>query len=404
MINAATQAQIRTKYAHLAPYLNEQTRRLWAATEALALGRGGISAVARATQLSRQTIHSALTELDTQAPLTRHVRHPGAGRKPLTAHDPRLLPDLEGLLEATTRGDPESPLRWTCKSTTNLAQELQALGHQVSPRTVYTLLAELGYSLQVTRKTREGREHPDRDAQFHYIAHLVKQFQQAGQPVISVDTKKKELIGEFATPGREWHRKGQPQEVNVHDFPDPHLGKVIPYGVYDVAANQGWVSVGIDHDTAEFAVAAIQRWWREMGQPLYPHATALLITADGGGSNGSRQRLWKVALQHLADELALVIHVCHFPPGTSKWNKIEHRMFCHLSANWRGQPLCSREVVVKLISHTTTDAGLTIKAALDESRYPTGTNISDEMLQSLALERDDFHGDWNYRIKPRSLA
>jgi hypothetical protein len=284
-----------------------------------------------------------------------------------------------------------------------LAAELRALGHHVSPRTVYSLLDQLGYSLQSNRKTQEGSAHPDRDAQFRHIADCVKRFQAEGQPVISVDTKKKELIGAFYNKGREWFPKGQPEQVQMHDFVDPESGKVIPYGVYDVVANQGWVGVGIDHDTAAFAVATIRQWWQAMGRPLYPQATALLVTADSGGSNGSRIRLWKLELQKLADELGITIHVCHFPPGTSKWNKIEHRMFCHISQNWRGRPLTSREVVVNLISQTTTGQGLEIKAALDENRYPTGATVPDDLLAAIALERDEFHGDWNYRINPRSI-
>jgi len=405
MISSETRSAIGVKYQQLAPYLTEKSRRLWAATEALSLGRGGVSAVAAATGLSRATIHTGLGELKaaSESTVTVAVRRRGGGRKRLTASDSTLLADLESLVEPVTRGDPQSPLRWTCKSTSKLAAELQVLGHQVSARTVSSLLAQLGYSLQANRKTREGNGHPDRDAQFRHIAELVKRFQADGQPVISVDTKKKELIGAFYNKGREWRPTGQPEQVAVHDFIDPELGKVIPYGVYDVAANQGWVSVGIDHDTAAFAVATIGQWWQAMGRPLYPQATALLVTADGGGSNGSRTRLWKFELQRLADELDLTIHVCHFPPGTSKWNKIEHRMFCHISQNWRGRPLTSREVVVNLISQTTTTQGLEIQAALDEHRYPPGVTVPDEVFEALAVERDEFHGDWNYRIKPHSI-
>ena len=409
MISTDGEASISAKYQQLARHLNEKTLRLWAATEALALGHGGITLVARATGLSRTTIHSAIRELGTPAApaletaAPSRIRRRGGGRTALTTRDPQLLTDLESLVEPTTRGDPESPLRWTCKSTAKLAAELHALGHRVSQRTVWTLLDELGYSLQSNRKTKEGRDHPDRDAQFRHIAALVARFQANGQPVISVDTKKKELVGLFSNKGREWTPKGQPEPVNMHDFADPALGKVIPYGVYDLTVNQGWVSVGIDHDTAEFAVATIRRWWYEMGQPLYPQATALLLTADGGGSNGSRTRLWKLELQYLADELGLTLHVCHFPPGTSKWNKIEHRMFSHISQNWRGRPLTSREVVVNLISHTTTTHGLAIHAAVDANTYPTGAKVPDKLFQAIALERDAFHGDWNYRIKPRPL-
>lgn len=408
MISVETRTAIGVKYQQLAPHLNEKSRRLWAAAEAMALGRGGVSAVACATGMSRQTIHTALGELSgtTEAAAPGEagppVRRRGGGRKQLTAIDPTLLEDLESLVEPVTRGDPESPLRWTCKSASKLAAELKAMGHPVSPRTVYSLLGRLGYSLQANRKTREGGAHPDRDAQFRHITELVKGFQADNQPVISVDTKKKELVGVYYNKGREWAPKGQPEQVKVHDFVDPEQGKAIPYGVYDVTANQGWVSVGIDHDTASFAVTTIRQWWQAMGQALYPQARALLVTADGGGSNGSRTRLWKLELQKLADELGITIHVCHFPPGTSKWNKIEHRMFCHISQNWRGRPLTSREVVVNLISQTTTERGLAIQAALDENRYPTGVTVSDELLAALALDRDEFHGEWNYRIKPRT--
>jgi len=407
MISNEAGTAICVKYQQLAPYLNEKTRRVWAATEALTLGRGGVSAVASATGLSRATIHTAMGELKAAAATAPNekaprVRRRGGGRKRLTTTDLTLLNDLESLVEPVTRGDPESPLRWTCKSTSKLAAELQALGHQVSPRTVYSLLDRLGYSLQANRKTQEGSARPDCDAQFCHIAEIVKRFQAEGQPVISVDAKKKELIGAFYNKGREWFPQGQPEQVRVHDFVDPELGKVTPYGVYDVSANQGWVGVGIDHDTAAFAVATIRQWWQTMGRPLYPRATALLVTADGGGSNGSRTRLWKLELQQLADELGITIHVCHFPPGTSKWNKIEHRMFCHISQNWRGRPLTSREVVVNLISQTTTDRGLAIQAALDENRYPTGITVPDDLFDALALERDEFHGDWNYRINPRT--
>ena len=407
MISSETDAAIGVKYQQLAPYLNEKTRRVWAATEALTLGRGGVKAVASATGLSRTTIHTAMGELKAAAATAPsetepRVRRRGGGRKRLTTTDLTLLNDLESLVEPVTRGDPESPLRWTCKSTSKLAAELQALGHQVSPRTVYSLLDQLGYSLQANRKTQEGSAHPDRNAQFCHIAEIVKRFQAEGQPVISVDAKKKELIGAFYNKGREWFPQGQPEQVRVHDFVDPELGKVTPYGVYDVSANQGWVGVGIDHDTAAFAVATIRQWWQTMGHPLYPQATALLVTADGGGSNGSRTRLWKLELQQLADELGITIHVCHFPPGTSKWNKIEHRMFCHISQNWRGRPLTSREVVVNLISQTTPEQGLAIQAALDENRYPTGITVPDDLFDALALERDEFHGDWNYRLNPRT--
>jgi hypothetical protein len=399
---------IEEKFRALAGRLDEATLRLWAAVEARALGRGGASAVARAVGLSRTTIHAGLRELAAAAsgsalPIAGvgRVRAKGGGRKKLTARDPTLLRDLDALVEPTARGDPQSPLRWTCKSTPRLAKELVEQGHPVSQRTVCALLAQLDYSLQAPRKIHEGGQQADRDAQFGHIAAMAAQYQAAGDPVVSVDTKKKELVGDFKNGGREWQPKGHPEAVRVYDFIDPQLGKVAPYGVYDVGANQGWVSVGITHDTAEFAVESIRRWWREMGQPLYPTARRLLITADGGGSNGYRVRLWKVELQKLADELGIVIQVCHFPPGTSKWNKIEHRMFCHITQNWRGRPLVSREVVVNLIGTTTTTAGLRIQAQLDERDYRAGIKVSDEEIAELALERDEFHGEWNYWLKPR---
>jgi len=407
MQNSITQA-IAAKCAILNPLLDERARRLWAAVEARAIGRGGISQVAEATGLSRATIRAGLQELAhpgspaaPQAPMER-VRRPGGGRKPLRAHDPHLIRALETLVDPVTRGDPMSLLRWTCKSAAKLAEALQTQGHAVSERTVNRLLHDLGYSLQSNRKMLEGCAHPDRDAQFHYINRRAKAFQKQGQPVISVDTKKKELVGQFRNGGREWHPQGQPEEVQVHDFPDKVWGKVIPYGVYDEATNSGWVSVGIDHDTAAFAVETVRRWWRYMGSEVYPRAKRLLITADGGGSNGSRCRLWKVELQQLADEIGLRISVCHFPPGTSKWNKIEHRMFCHITENWRGRPLVSREVVVNLIGHTTTKMGLAIRSALDENRYPTGREVTARQMESLAIKQDKFHGEWNYTIQPRT--
>lgn len=407
MPNSITQT-ISAKFAPLEPFLDERTRRLWAAVEARTLGRGGIMRVAEATGLSRATIRAGLRELTLPLPpelqqgTSGRLRRPGGGRRSLLESDPQLLQDLERLVDPVTRGDPMSPLRWTCKSAAHLADELQAQGYAVSERTVNRLLHELGYSLQANRKTLEGCHHPDRDAQFHYISRRVKLFQRQGYPVVSVDTKKKELVGQFRNGGREWQPRGQPERVKVHDFPEEELGKVIPYGVYDLAMNTGWVSVGIDHDTAEFAVATLRRWWEHMGHEVYPHATRLLITADGGGSNGSRCRLWKVEVQKLADELELQISVCHFPPGTSKWNKIEHRMFCHITENWRGRPLVSREVVVNLIGHTTTKAGLEIRSALDENRYPTGREVTDQQLETLSIKREKFHGEWNYTIKPRS--
>jgi len=402
-------AMIEAKYEALSERLDEATLRMWAAVEARSLGRGGVSAVAKAIGMSRTTIHAGLAELKAVAlpsPVSQRERHPriratGGGRKKLTAKDANLLRDLDALVEPTSRGDPMSPLRWTCKSTYRLAEELKQRGHEISQRTVCDLLTQMEYSLHSTRKTREGGQHEDRDAQFAHIARTVADYQSVGAPVISVDTKKKELIGDFKNAGKEWQPKGTPEEVRVHDFIDPDLGKVAPYGVYDLTANAGWVNVGIDHDTAEFAVASIRRWWREMGAVTYPHAGRLLITADCGGSNGHRVRLWRRELQKLADELRMAIQVCHFPPGTSKWNKIEHRMFCHITANWRGRPLISRQVVVNLIGSTTTREGLRIKAGLDENTYAKGIKISDEELATLAIERDEFHGEWNYRLSPR---
>jgi transposase len=407
MQNSITQT-LSAKFAPLEPFLDERTRRLWAAVEARTLGRGGIMRVAEATGLSRATIRAGLRELTAPLPpelqqgTSERLRRPGGGRRPLLESDPQLLQDLERLVDPVTRGDPMSPLRWTCKSAARLADELQEQGYAVSERTVNRLLHELGYSLQANRKTLEGCHHPDRDAQFQYISRRVKTFQRQGQPVVSVDTKKKELVGPCRNSGREWQPCGRPERVKVHDFPDEELGKVIPYGVYDLATNKGWVSVGIDHDTAEFAVETLRRWWYHMGHEAYPHSTRLLITADGGGSNGNRCRLWKLELQKLADELGLQITVCHFPPGTSKWNKIEHRMFCHITENWRGRPLVSREVVVNLIGHTTTKAGLEIRSTLDENRYPTGREVTDQQLEALAIKREKFHGEWNYTLKPRS--
>ena len=402
-----TSEAIAAKFLILRPLLDERARRVWAAVEARAMGRGGISRVAEATGLSRVTIRAGVQELTLadaasgpQAPPER-LRRRGGGRKPLRMHDPHLLHALETLVDPVTRGDPMSLLRWTCKSAAQLAAALRAQGHPVSERTVNRLLHDLGYSLQSNRKTLEGSAHPDRDAQFQYINRRANAFQKQGQPVVSVDTKKKELAGRFRNGGREWFPQGQPEEVEVHDFPSKTLGKVIPYGVYDEATNTGWVSVGVDHDTAEFAVETVRRWWRQMGSQAYPRAKRLLITADGGGSNGSRCRLWKVELQRLADEAGLRISVCHFPPGTSKWNKIEHRMFCHITENWRGRPLVSREVVVNLIGHTTTTKGLVIQSALDEHSYPTGREVTAEQMESLALKQDKFHGEWNYTLRPR---
>jgi transposase len=403
---------LRAKYRALSGLLDERSFRLCLAGDAIVLGRGGISQVARASGVSRTTIHAGMRELRERAaapssepaPQARRVRRPGGGRKARPATDATLLEDLDQLLDPVTRGDPMSPLRWTCKSTTKLAEELRGRGHLVSQATVWRLLDSLGYSMQSNRKTREGTDHPDRNAQFQFINATAQEFLEHGWPVISVDTKKKELVGPFKNGGREWQKKGEPVAVNMHDFVDPALGKVVPYGVYDVGRNEGWVSVGISHDTAQFAVGAIRRWWVQMGQRAYPAAAQLLITADGGGSNGARVRLWKVELQRLVDELGLRLHVRHFPPGTSKWNKIEHRMFCHITENWRGRPLISRMAVVELIAATRTAQGLVLHAELDEATYETGKIVTDDQMDSLALDRCEFHGEWNYSLSPRATT
>lgn len=394
---------IRDKYNELRPFIDERTRRLWASAEAKALGYGGQTLVAEATGMSRSTIHIGLREIRGKvAEKIIRVRSAGGGRKCLTDKAPSLKSDLEALVEPTTRGDPESPLRWTCKSVRQLEAELQKKGHKVGRQKVAHLLHhELGFSLQANRKTKEGSSHPDRDAQFRYINDRVMFFQKRSQPVISVDTKKKELVGNFKNGGREWRQKGNPELVDVYDFIDKEHGKISPYGIYDQTANVGWVSVGVDHDTAEFAVESIRRWWKKMGHQFYPQAKELLITADCGGSNGYRVRLWKVALQRLADELGLCISVCHFPPGTSKWNKIEHRMFSHISMNWRGKPLISHEVIVNLISNTTTTKGLRIQAEIDTGKYPKGIKVSGEELKRVKIEKAGFHGEWNYKIIPQ---
>jgi hypothetical protein len=405
MHDPALVRQIKTRYRALAPVMDERMRRQWAATEAQTYGWGGMSAVSEATGMSRNTIRKGIAEIAARkkkpkAGVSARLRKPGGGRKRLTELDPGLLEALEALVDPTSRGDPMSPLRWTCKSTTQLAGELTRQGHPVSPWTVGSLLKADGYSLQSNRKTQEGGSHPDRNAQFEHINERAQRFQQRGQPVVSVDTKKKELIGPFKNAGREWRPKGEPEQVKVHDFVDKQLGKVIPYGVYDLSRNEGWVSVGIDHDTARFAVQAIRRWWQKMGAKRYPKAKELFITADGGGSNGSRCRLWKVALQELAVRLGMPIHVSHFPPGTSKWNKIEHRMFCHITQNWRGRPLVSHHVVLNSIAKTTTKAGLKVRTELDRRDYPTGIRVSDEQIKAVHIKPEAFHGDWNYTILP----
>jgi hypothetical protein len=386
--------------------MDERVTRLWAACEAKALGRGGIAAVTEATGILGKRIWSGMRELKEigrnppmEPPRQQRVRRPGAGRKPLTEKDPTLVTDLDGLVEPVTRGDPESPLRWTCKSVRKLADELRAMGHQVGPQKVSELLHDMDYSLQGTRKTREGSAHPDRNAQFEHINAQARTFQRAGEPVISVDTKKKELVGDFANAGKEWRPAGNPEPVRVHDFIDKQLGKAIPYGVYDIGRNEGWVNVGIDHDTAEFAVESIRRWWRRMGRRVYPDASRLLLTADGGGSNGYRTRLWKLELQRFADESGLDVTVAHYPPGTSKWNKIEHRMFCHITQNWRGRPLESVETVVSLIGNTVTKTGLRIKAALDRRLYEKAITVSDDQFASLHIRPHRFHGEWNYTLR-----
>jgi hypothetical protein len=396
--------QVRRKFERLSSVLDERGRRVWAAVEAESLGYGGQTIVAKATGLSRLTLHRELIEKSEDLPSSQpdRIRKTGGGRKKLTQQEQGLMSALEALVEPTTRGDPESPLRWTCHSTRQLASSLSIQGYRVSHQTVASLLDELGYSLQGNQKTKEGSAHPDRDAQFRFIHGRVEDFQCRRQPVVSVDTKKKELVGDFKNAGREWRPKGDPEQVRVYDFVDKMLGKVNPYGVYDPTANVGWVSVGVDHDTAEFAVETLRRWWEKMGHSRYPAATELLVTADGGGSNGSRVRLWKVALQRLADQTGLRISVCHFPPGTSKWNKIEHRMFSYISMNWRGKPLFSHEVIVNLIAGTTTRTGLKIEAEIDTNAYPKGIQVTDEELEKIKIQRADFHGEWNYTILPTS--
>ncbi len=406
MQDATLRNGIRRKFMRLQPALNERSRRLWAATEALELGWGGVTLVARATGLAPATIRAGSAELRCGRAAARvsevlRIRRPGGGRKAVATQDPGLWPALEALVEPTTRGDPEAPLRWTIKSTRELARELTRQEHAVSHSTVATLLDEAGFSLQANRKTREGSAHPDRNAQFEYIHEQVQRFLQRRQPAISVDTKKKELVGDFKNGGREYRPRGRPEEVRVHDFVDKALGKAIPYGVYDLQHDEGWVSVGIDHDTAQFAANTILRWWREMGHERFPRAAALLIMADSGGSNGARCRLWKVALQDLANATGLRLTVCHFPPGTSKWNKIEHRLFSFIAQNWRGKPLVTVQAIVELIGHTKTTKGLIVKAALDTQRYPSGIKVTDEALARLHLSPHSFHGEWNYTIRPK---
>jgi Rhodopirellula transposase DDE domain len=399
----ADELAIGDKFRALAGELNERQRRLWAASEARAAGRGGVAATARATGMSVPTIRKGIAELGSGERLAPgRVRRSGGGRKRLTETAPGLLMDLERLIDADSRGDPESLLGWTSKSVRHLAEGLGELGHRVHFTTVALLLRGLGYSLQANAKTREGRQHPDRDAQFRHINAVAKRAVARGQPVISVDTKKKELVGDFKNHGREWRPKGEPELVRVHDFKDKELGKAVPHGVYDIGSDQGWVTVGVDHDTAQFAVNSIRAWWEHLGQPRYPNATRLQITADCGGSNGNRTRLWKVELQKLADETELDIAVCHFPPGTSKWNRIEHRLFSFITMNWRGKPLVSVETIINLISATTNRNGLEVYARLDPASYPDKIKITDAELNAVNLRGNKFHPEWNYTIKPKS--
>jgi len=396
------EATVAARFATIAPHLNERQRRLWVGTEARALGRGGVSLVARATGVSRPTVHKAQEELDDLPEMNGRVRRAGGGRKRLRELDPGLEAALDALVDPDTRGDPMSPLRWTCKSTGQLALALTRGGHPVSAATVATMLHEAGYSLQGNAKTHEGNQHPDRDAQFRYLNEKATEFRDTGLPVVSVDAKKKELVGEFKNGGREWEPKGQPVEVKVHDFLDKELGKAIPYGIYDIERNVGWVNVGQDHETAAFAVESLRRWWRGDGELVYSNAGELLICADGGGSNGYRSRLWKYELGRFAAETGLSITVCHLPPGTSKWNKIEHRLFSHITMNWRGRPLTSLEVIVDLIGATTTKQGLKVHAERDLGSYPKGVKVTDAELAAIILKAHDFHGEWNYTIIPET--
>jgi hypothetical protein len=400
MTRQLTICDIREKFQLMSPSFTERTKRLWCAVEARQLGWGGINIVQQATGVSKPTIRKGIKELKQPSELTPlQSRVQGGGRKNLTIHYPDLPDALESLIDPVMRGDPESPLRWTCKSTRLLADELNRQGYEVGATCVRFLLHELEYSLQGNKKTREGEDHPDRNEQFLYINNQVKKFLHAGQPVISVDTKKKENLGNFSNKGREYCPKGKPLETNMHDFPDEELGKAIPYGVYDIGRNEGWVNVGIDHDTAQFAANSIRRWWTRMGHYRFPNATRLLMTADSGGSNGYKHRLWKTELQKLATFMGVNITVCHFPPGTSKWNKIEHRLFSFITQNWRGRPLYDLATVVNLISNTTTDTGLLIKSAIDTNVYQTGIKVSDDEMEKVKLKPHDFHGEWNYTVK-----
>jgi len=393
---------IRRHYETVRPSLNERGRRLFAAAEVRALGRGGLAAVARATGMARSTIGRGLKDLDGDSAFDGRVRRPGGGCKGVVDRDPTVLDDLRRLVAPATRGDPERPLLWVSKSLAKLTAALREMGHAVGPTTVRKLLGQLGFTRQGNRKAVEGTNHPDRDAQFEHINATVVAFENDGQPVISVDTKKKELVGNFKNGGTDWRGKGRPRRVNVHDFADKTLGKVIPYGVYDIGADSGWVSVGVDHDTAAFAVNSIRRWYDKMGRGRYPTARRLMVTADCGGSNGARVRLWKIALQKFADDTAMTLSVCHYPPGTSKWNKIEHRLFCHITRNWRGLPLEDLTIVVNLIGSTKTEEGLEVHAWLDRRQYEKSRKVSDAQLAEVRIKRNTFHGDWNYEILPSS--
>jgi hypothetical protein len=391
---------LKRKFRAAWPHLDERTRRIMAATESMSLGYGGVSVVARASGLSRKAIRKGIVELQEGRPLVGRIRRPGAGRKSITESDPRLVETLEELIDEQTRGDPESALRWTCKSTRVIAQELSRQKHPVSHVKVAQILHGLDYSLQSNRKTEEGEDHPDRDAQFRHINITVKRCLRQGVPVISVDTKKKELIGNYHNAGQQWRTAKQPLAVQGHDFPSKDVPRAFPYGIYDIGRNAGFVNVGTDHDTGAFAVASIRGWWRSEGRRIYPDARRILITADGGGSNGWRLRLWKLELQKLADQTSLEISVCHFPPGTSKWNKIEHRLFSFISSNWRGEPLRDYETIINLIAGTTTAKGLKVTCRLDRRKYPTGREVSDEEMRRVNLQRNKFHGEWNYLIRP----
>lgn len=395
-------SQIKQRHGVIYTHLSEKAKRIWAASEAIAIGRGGDTIVSEATGISRVTIIKGKNEIKGESDSNKdQIRKSGGGRKRLIKKHPEIIKDLDVMIAPLTRGDPESSLRWTCKSTYKLSEALRAKGHRISQKSVYSLLQEMGYSMQSNRKKMEGKQHPNRDEQFHFISRKVNELQELGQPVISVDAKKKENVGQFKNAGKEWAKQGQPTVVNTYDFPDKEKGKACPYGIYDMARNEGWVNVGISRDTAEFAVESIRRWWTGMGCHRYPKATDLLITADGGGSNGYRIRLWKREIQNLSNELGISIHVCHFPPGTSKWNKIEHQMFSFMSRNWRCRPLENLGTIINLIASTTTKTGLQIEAELDKNEYEKGIKVSDDEMASLNIDRDSFHGEWNYKIMPQ---